>query len=240
MDVKKGSKLYEGKAKKIYATSDPELVIQYFKDDATAMDGEKRGVIKGKGIYNNQISAHLFRFLESYHVPTHFVKTLSDREMLVKKVEIIPIEVVVRNVVAGSLAKRLGEEEGKELEEPIVEFYLKDDAQHDPMISEEEILERELATREELDKIKRLALKINAVLKAFFQRRKLKLVDFKLEFGRHDGEIVLADEISPDTCRFWDAETGERLDKDRFRRDLGNVVEAYKEVHQRVLGGPVV
>jgi len=240
MDVKKGSKLYEGKAKKLYNTDNPDLVIQEFKDAATALDGAKKGTIRGKGAINNQISAHLFRYLESYHVPTHFVRTLSDREMLVKKVEIIPIEVVVRNVVAGSLAKRLGQEEGEELKEPLVEFFLKDDALHDPMISEKEILERGLATKEELQKIKRTALKVNAVLKDFFARRKLRLVDFKLEFGRHHGEILLADEISPDTCRLWDAETGESMDKDRFRRDLPGVVEAYREVHARVLGGPLV
>jgi phosphoribosylaminoimidazole-succinocarboxamide synthase len=240
MNVKKGAKLYEGKAKKMYLTENPELLIQEFKDSATAFDGAKKGTIRGKGAINNQISAHLFRYLESYHIPTHFVRTLSDREMLVKKVEIIPVEVVVRNVVAGSLAKRLNEEEGRDLPEPLLEFYLKDDALHDPMITEEEILERGLATAQELEKIKRMALKVNAVLKDFFARRKLRLVDFKLEFGRHGGEILLADEISPDTCRLWDAETGERLDKDRFRRDLPGVVEAYREVHERVLGGPVV
>ncbi|MDZ7373304.1 MAG: phosphoribosylaminoimidazolesuccinocarboxamide synthase [candidate division KSB1 bacterium] len=240
MNVRKGAKYYEGKAKKLYLTDNPDLLIQEFKDSATAFDGAKKGTIRGKGSVNNQVSAHLFRYLESYHIPTHFVRTLSDREMLVKKVEIIPVEVVVRNVVAGSLAKRLNEEEGRELSEPILEFYLKDDALHDPMITEEEITQRGLANARELDKIKRMALKINAVLKDFFARRKLRLVDFKLEFGRHGNEILLADEISPDTCRLWDAETGERLDKDRFRRDLPGVVEAYREVQERVLGGPVV
>lgn len=240
MNVRKAGKLYEGKAKKLYNTDNPDLVIQEFKDSATAFDGAKKGTIRGKGAINNQISARLFQYLESYHVPTHFVRTLSDREMLVKKVEIIPVEVVVRNIVAGSLAERLGEEEGRDLSEPILEFYLKDDALHDPMITEEEILQRGLATKDELAKIKRMALKINALLKSFFERRKLRLVDFKLEFGRHHGEIVLADEISPDTCRLWDAETGERMDKDRFRRDMPGIVEAYRAVHERVLGGPLV
>lgn len=233
--MKKGELLYEGKAKKMYATDDPDFVIQEFKDDATAFNGKKKGTIKNKGIVNNKISAFIFEFLESYHIPTHFEKVLSDREMLVKKLNIIPVEVVMRNIATGSLVKRYGLEEGKELEYPVLEFYLKNDALDDPMINEHHAVAFGLATPGEMDTISRYGTKINAILKSFFIRRKIRLVDFKLEFGRFKDRIVLGDEISPDTCRFWDLDTGEKLDKDRFRQDLGGIEEAYKEILSRVL-----
>ena len=233
--MKKGELLYEGKAKKLYATDNPDLVIQEFKDDATAFNGKKKGTIKDKGVVNNRISAFIFEFLESYHVPTHFEKVLSDREMLVKKLDIIPVEVVMRNIATGSLVKRYGLEEGKELDYPVLEFYLKDDDLNDPMINEHHAVAFGLATPDEMETISRYATKINAILKSFFIRRKIRLIDFKLEFGRFKDRILLGDEISPDTCRFWDLETGEKLDKDRFRQDLGRVEEAYQEMLNRIL-----
>jgi len=232
--LKKQELIYEGKAKRLYATTDPELLIQEFKDDATAFDGKKKAQIKGKGAINNQISAFLFQYLESYNVSTHFVKTLSETEMLIRKLEMIPVEVVMRNIAAGSLCERYGLEEGKELGYPILEYYLKNDELHDPMINEYHACAFGYATPDEMRFIGRLASKINAVLKAFFIRRDLKLVDLKLEFGRYKGKVILGDEISPDTCRLWDAKTGEKLDKDRFRHDLGGVEEAYQEIRQRV------
>lgn len=239
VNVKKKKKLYEGKAKILFETDSEDYLIQEFKDDATAFDGKKKGKIKGKGTVNNQISAHLFNFLESYHIPTHFVKLLSDDSMVVKRLEMVPVEVVMRNLATGSLVKRYDVEEGMELESPILEFYLKDDAKHDPMINTDHIVSFGHATNEEVNQIKRYAQKINAVLKAFFERRGLILVDFKLEFGRgKNARIVLGDEISPDTCRLWDSETREKMDKDRFRQDLGKVEEAYQEVLNRVLNEP--
>ncbi|MFQ5707137.1 MAG: phosphoribosylaminoimidazolesuccinocarboxamide synthase [bacterium] len=233
--LKKKKLLYEGKAKKMYHTDNEDLVIQEFKNDATAFDGTKKGTIKDKGIINNQLSAYLFNLLDSYHVPTHFVKSYSDNAMVVRRLDMIPVEVVMRNIATGSYVKRNKIKDGTKLEQPVLEFFLKDDEKHDPLISEKEILENEYTTAEELTLIERFARKINAVLKDFFLRRNMLLVDFKLEFGRNKlGKIFLADEISPDTCRFWDATTNEKLDKDRFRHDLGNVEEAYREVFNRV------
>lgn len=232
--MEKRELLYEGKAKQVYATSEPELVIQYFKDDATAFNAQKRGTIAGKGAYNNAISATLFSWLGSQGVPNHFVRVLSEREMLVRRLEIIPVETVVRNVIAGSLAKRLGLEEGKDLPRPILEHYYKNDALGDPLINPWHITVLGFASEAELESINRLALRVNELLREFLFARGLLLVDFKLEFGRHQGELLLGDEISPDTCRFWDAKTREKLDKDRFRFDLGNVENAYAEVHRRI------
>ena len=226
--------LYEGKAKKLFATADPDQLLQFFKDDATAFNAKKRGTIVDKGILNNAISEVFFRMLERAGVPTHFVRRLDDRRMLVKRLEIVPIEMVVRNVVAGSLAKRLGMEEGKVLPEPIVEFYYKSDPLDDPMINEWHALVFKMATKAELDRMVELTLKVNAVLRPFLAERGIVLVDMKLEFGRHHGEILLGDEICPDTCRFWDSSSGEKMDKDRFRRDLGRVEEAYQEIARRV------
>lgn len=235
VSVKKKKKFYEGKAKILYETDDENVLIQEFKNDASAFDGKKKGAIKGKGAINNQISAHLFTFLESYHIPTHFIKVQSDAAMAIKRLNMIPLEVVVRNIATGSYVKRFNVKEGKPFEQPVIEFFLKDDAKHDPIISKDEILASALATPEELRLIERYAQKINAVLKAFFARRDIVLVDFKLEFGRtKTGKIILADEISPDTCRLWDVKSGEKMDKDRFRHDLGKVEEAYQEVHRRV------
>jgi phosphoribosylaminoimidazole-succinocarboxamide synthase len=226
--------LYEGKAKKLFATGDRGLLLQYFKDDATAFNAKKRGTIADKGILNNAISEVFFRLLQREGVPTHFVRRLDDRRMLVKRLEIVPVEMVVRNVIAGSLAKRLGLEEGKPLPEPIVEFFYKSDALDDPMINEWHVLVLGMATKAELDRMVELTLKVNSVLKPFLAGCGIVLVDMKLEFGRCDGEIILGDEICPDTCRFWDSSSGEKLDKDRFRRDLGNVAEAYQEIARRV------
>ncbi len=233
--MEKGNQLYEGKAKKVFETSDPEMLIQYFKDDATAFNAQKRGTIVEKGIVNNKMSARLFTLLEEQGIPTHFVKQLSDRDMLVKKLKIVPVEVIVRNIIAGSLAKRLGIEEGKVAPFPIVEFYYKNDALGDPMIIEDHIKVLGLATEEQIQAMKKYALKINDFLKKFFDERGIMLVDFKLEFGMHKGHLLLGDEIAPDTCRLWDKKTMEKLDKDRFRRDLGNVEEAYQEVLRRVM-----
>lgn len=228
--------LYEGKAKQVWSTADPELVIQYFKDDATAFNAQKRGTIASKGVLNNAISERLFGLLAEAGVKTHFVERLSEREMLVKKLRIFPIEVVVRNVVAGSLAQRLGREEGEKLPSPVVELYYKNDALGDPMINDSHAIVFGLATRADLDTIVATSLRVNDSLKAFFAERNLTLVDFKLEYGRAgDGTILLGDEICPDTCRLWDVTSGERLDKDRFRRDLGRVEEAYQEVYRRVV-----
>lgn len=231
-----GTMLYEGKAKKIFATDQPDRVVQYFKDDATAFNAQKRGTIVDKGVVNNKISERLFRVLEEAGVTTHFIERLSDREMLTKRVTIVPIEVVVRNMIAGSLVKRLGLKEGEPIEPPVVEFYYKNDALGDPLISEEHVRLMKLAEPRIVEEIKQQARKINSVLLPFFKERKMMLVDFKLEFGLHNGTLMLADEISPDTCRFWDAGTKESMDKDRFRKDLGKIEEAYQEVLRRVCG----
>ncbi len=235
--MKKGNLLYEGKAKKVYATDDPSLVIVSYKDDATALDGLKKGSISGKGVINNKMSDYLFELLEKEGVPTHFVSELNDREALVRKVSIVPLEVIIRNISAGSFSKRYGVAEGIVFTEPTIEFSYKNDELHDPLINEYHALALGLATKEEIDRIKALAFKVNSILKDYFKKLNVKLVDFKLEFGRlPDGSIVLADEISPDTCRFWDADTNEKLDKDRFRRDMGGVEDAYREMMKRVFG----
>ena len=235
--MEKTVQLYEGKAKKVYATDDENLVIVSYKDDATAFDGLKKGTITGKGVVNNRMSNRIMQMLEENGVPTHFVKELSERETLVKKVSIVPLEVIIRNISAGSFAKRFGVEEGIVFAEPTIEFSYKNDDLHDPLMNSYHALALGLATKEEINTIKSMAFKINEVMKAYFLTLGVKLVDFKLEFGRlADGTIVLADEISPDTCRFWDAETNEKLDKDRFRRDLGNVEGAYAEMQKRVFG----
>jgi len=236
--MEKTKKIYEGKAKILYETDDPSLLIQYFKDDATAFDATKKGTIKNKGIYNNQITTKIFEFLEKNGIETHFVKSLSEREMLVKKVKIFLIEVTIRNIVAGGMAKLLGLEEGIRLDSPVLEYHYKNDALHDPLINESHIVALKLSTKEELEIIKNSTFEINDLLLKFFSDRQLDLVDFKLEFGRtpasEGSKILLADEISPDTCRLWEKNTGARLDKDRFRRDLGNIEEAYQEVLARV------
>ena len=233
----KKEQLYEGKAKKVFATDDPALVIVSYKDDATALDGLKKGTITGKGVVNNRMSDYLFTLLEKEGTPTHFVKELNEREALVKKVSIVPLEVIVRNISAGSFAKRYGVEEGIVFAQPTVEFSYKNDDLHDPLLNEYHALALGLATKEEIETIKNMAFRVNEILKAYFLRLQVKLVDFKLEFGRlPDGTIVLADEISPDTCRFWDAATNEKLDKDRFRRDMGGVEDAYREMMKRVFG----
>lgn len=236
--MEKQVQLYEGKAKRVYATADENLVIVSYKDDATAFDGTKKGTIMGKGAINNRMSNYLMQLLENEGVPTHFVEELSDRETVVKKVSIVPLEVIIRNISAGSFAKRYGVEEGIAFKRPTIEFSYKNDDLHDPLINDYHALALELATDEEIETIKSMAFKVNEVLKAYFLSLNVKLVDFKLEFGRlTDGTIVLADEISPDTCRFWDADTNEKLDKDRFRRDLGGVEDAYNEMMKRVMGG---
>ncbi|MFH0764955.1 MAG: phosphoribosylaminoimidazolesuccinocarboxamide synthase [Calditrichota bacterium] len=232
--MEKKDLLYEGKAKKLYATDDANLLIQEFKDDATAFDGTKKSRIVGKGEMNCSISAILFDYLESYHLPTHFVKRIAPREMIVKKVEIIPIEAVMRNIATGSLIRRLPFEEGKALEYPIFELYLKNDALHDPLINEYHAYALNLCKPEEIRAMFRFTAKVNAILRAFLERRGLLLVDFKLEFGRYHGELLLADEISPDTCRLWDRKTHKKLDKDRFRHDMGGVEDAYREVLERL------
>ncbi|MFQ5481828.1 MAG: phosphoribosylaminoimidazolesuccinocarboxamide synthase [Nitrospinaceae bacterium] len=234
--MQRGEKLYEGKAKILYATEDPDLVVQFFKDDASAFNGVKKGTIVDKGIVNNQISSRIFSFLESQGVPTHFVRRLSDREALTRKLEIIPVEVVLRNVVAGSLAKRMGRPEGEPLKNPILEFYYKDDDLGDPMINEYHILEFGLATGGEIEQLKTQGFLINSLLTEFFRERGIRLVDFKLEFGRHQGRVLLGDEISPDGCRLWDLKTNEKLDKDRFRFNLGKVEEKYQQVYLLICG----
>ena len=235
--MEKREQLYEGKAKKVFATDDQNMCIVSYKDDATAFNGVKRGTIVGKGVVNNKMTNMLMQLLEKHGVPTHFVKELSDRDTVVKKVKIVPLEVIIRNVSAGSFAKRYGVEEGIVFDEPTFEFSYKNDDLHDPLLNTSHALALKLATKEEIETIHAMALKVNDVLKAFFLDCGVRLIDFKLEFGRlEDGSIVLADEISPDTCRFWDVKTGEKLDKDRFRRDLGNVEEAYQEMMRRVFG----
>ena len=259
-----GQMLYEGKAKKIFATDKPDEVLVYYKDDATAFNGEKKGTINSKGLLNNAITTLFFELLEKEGIPTHFIKKVDDRTMLVKKLDIILIEVVTRNIAAGSLAKRLGWEEGRELPKPVVEFYYKDDALGDPLINRYHAEALGLATQQEMDFLEETALKINAILSGYLKARNTLLVDFKLEFGRapegpysdkttsaskhisrvgtesavqpQRSQILLGDEISPDTCRFWDVATREKLDKDRFRRDLGNVEEAYQEIYNRLKG----
>ena len=235
--MEKLQQLYEGKAKKVYATSDDNLYIVSYKDDATAFNGLKKGTIAGKGVINNRMSNMLMQMLEKQGVPTHFVRELSDRETLVKKVSIVPLEVIIRNVSAGSFAKRYGVREGIVFDAPTIEFSYKNDELGDPLLNRYHALALKLATAEEIDTIERYAFRVNEVLKAYFLKLNITLVDFKLEFGRlPDGSIVLADEISPDTCRFWDVNTGEKLDKDRFRRDLGGVEDAYNEVMRRLMG----
>ncbi|HHW57421.1 MAG TPA: phosphoribosylaminoimidazolesuccinocarboxamide synthase [Clostridia bacterium] len=228
--------LYEGKAKKVYKTEDENYYIIEYKDDATAFNGLKKGTISEKGVLNNKISAILFALLEKNNIPTHYVKRLTDREMLVKKVEILPLEVIIRNYAAGSISKRLGIEEGVKFKTPVLEFCYKNDELGDPMINEYHIEALELATKEEVEVIKESAFKVNEILSEYFLSKDIILVDFKLEFGKSSEGILLADEISPDTCRFWDKNTMEKLDKDRFRRDLGKVEEAYLEILKR-LGG---
>lgn len=232
----KGTMLYEGKAKRVYATDNEDLYIMEFKDDATAFNGEKKGTIGNKGVMNNAISESLYKILMENGIPTHFVEKLNDRETLVKAVKILPLEVLVRNVAAGSLTSRLGIPEGTELPMTVLEFCFKNDDLGDPQINEDHIEAMNLATREQVAQIKVYARKINDILKQIFIEKGVRLIDFKLEFGVHKGEIILADEISPDTCRFWDAVTNEKLDKDRFRRNLGNIEEAYQEILAR-LGG---
>ena len=227
-------KLYEGKAKILYNTPDPDLMIQYFKDDASAFDGKKKGTIVDKGVMNNHMSSRIFQFLESEGVETHFVETLNDREMLVKKLDIIPVEVVLRNIAAGSLCKRLGIEEGRVLDKPILEFFYKSDPLGDPMINECHVDVFGWATKQEVEILKSEGLKINDLMMKFFKERNIRLVDFKLEFGRHKGKVLLGDEISPDGCRLWHSETNEKMDKDRFRFNLGNVEEKYQEVYDLI------
>ena len=233
--MEKLEKLYEGKAKILHKTSDPDLLIQYFKDDASAFDGKKKGTIVDKGVMNNHMSSRIFEYLEENGVKTHFVKNLNDREMLVKNLDIIPVEVVLRNVAAGSLCKRLGIEEGRVFEEqPILEFFYKSDPLGDPMINECHVDIFGWATKEEVEILKSEGIKINKLMVEFFKERKIRLVDFKVEFGRHKGEVLLGDEISPDGCRLWDWETNEKMDKDRFRFNLGSVEEKYQEVYDLI------
>ncbi|PKM83439.1 MAG: phosphoribosylaminoimidazolesuccinocarboxamide synthase [Firmicutes bacterium HGW-Firmicutes-14] len=234
--MEKLEQMYEGKAKKVFRTNDPDLCWIEYKDDATAFDGKKKGTIGNKGILNNRISAHFFNLLESKGVQTHFVKQVNDREQIVRAVKIIMVEVVVRNIAAGSLSKRIGLPEGTMLPRSVLEFYYKDDALGDPLINDYHIQALDLATPEQIKVMSETALKVNEILRDYLRDKKIDLIDFKLEFGVYKGEVILADEISPDTCRFWDIETKEKLDKDRFRRDLGNVEEAYREVLKRLTG----
>ena len=234
--MEKKEQLYEGKAKKVYATEDPALVIVSYKDDATALDGLKKGTIVGKGVINNQMTNRLMAKMEKAGIPTHFVKELSERDTVVKKVSIVPLEVIIRNISAGSFAKRYGVEEGIVFDEPTIEFSYKNDDLGDPLINAYHAIALKLATREEIEHIKEMAFKVNEVMKAYFDHLNVILVDFKLEFGKTaDGTIILADEISPDTCRLWDSKTHEKLDKDRFRRDMGGVEDAYAEIMKRLL-----
>ena len=232
--MEKTEQLYEGKAKKVFATENPDYCIVSYKDDATAFNGLKKGTIVGKGVVNNKMSNYLCKMLEEKGIPTHFVEELNDRDTVVKKVQIVPLEVIVRNKAAGSLSKRLGLPEGTPMKTTVLEFCYKDDDLGDPIVNEYHILAAELATEEEIKKISSMALKINDILCDFFRSVNIDLIDFKLEFGRYKGDIILADEISPDTCRFWDVNTQEKLDKDRFRRDMGGVEEAYAEVMKRI------
>jgi phosphoribosylaminoimidazole-succinocarboxamide synthase len=232
--MKKGKKIYEGKAKILYETDSPEEVIQYFKDDATAFNAQKKGTVQDKGIMNNKISTKIFEFLVAEGIPTHFIRNLSDREMLVKKVQIVQVEVIVRNRAAGSLCRLLGLPEGMTLKTPVLEFCYKRDDLGDPLINEDHIKALDLANAKEIATIKEYTLRINGLMGSFFRNLNLELIDFKLEFGRYKGDIILADEISPDTCRLWEVGTGKKLDKDRFRHDLGNIEEAYQEILSRV------
>ena len=236
-NITKKEQLYEGKAKKVYATNDPDLVIVDYKDDATAFNGEKKGTITGKGVINNKMTNYMFKLLEKEAgVPTHLVEAISDRETIVKKVEIVPLEVIVRNVAAGSFSKKLGIAEGTPLKQPTLEFSYKNDDLGDPFINSYYALGLGLATQEEIDTITKYAFAVNTFMVDFFKKLNIDLIDFKIEFGRFKGQIILADEISPDTCRFWDSTTHEKLDKDRFRRDMGNVEEAYQEIMKRLMG----
>lgn len=235
--MKKLGQLYEGKAKKVFATDDPDIVIVDYKDDATAFNGLKKGTIAGKGVINNRMSNMMFKLMERHGIPTHFVEELSDRETAVRKVQIVPLEVIIRNTAAGSFSKRYGVPEGTKLPVTVLEFSYKNDDLGDPLINDYHALAMQLATPEEIETIKNMAFKVNEVMKEFFKTLNIDLIDFKLEFGRFKGQIILADEISPDTCRFWDMTTGEKLDKDRFRRDMGGVEDAYKEVFSRLTGG---
>ena len=232
--MEKGKMIYEGKAKKVFETSDPDLCIVSYKDDATAFNGQKKGTIVGKGVVNNRMSNFMFKLLEEKGIKTHFVEEINDRETVVKKVEIVPLEVIVRNKAAGSLSKWLGLPVGTPMKTTVLEFCYKDDDLGDPIVNEYHILAAELATKEEVDAIADMALKVNEIMVEFFKSVNIDLIDFKLEFGRYKGGVVLADEISPDTCRFWDIHTQEKLDKDRFRRDMGGVEEAYAEVMKRI------
>ena len=233
--MKKLDMLYEGKAKKVFRTEDEDKYIVEYKDDATAFNGLKKGSIAGKGVINNKMSNLIFQYLEKNGIETHYVQELNDRETVVKKVSIVPLEVIIRNVAAGSFSKRFGVEEGKALLNPVLEFSYKNDELGDPMINDMQILALGLATKEELADLSAQALKINELIKTYFEAKGIRLIDFKIEFGRYHGRIILADEISPDTCRLWDATTNEKLDKDRFRRDLGHVEEAYEEVWRRLI-----
>ena len=234
--MKKMEQIYEGKAKKVFATDDPKIVIVDYKDDATAFNGLKKGTIAGKGVVNNKVSNHFFRLLESRGIPTHYVEQLSDRETAVRRVEILPVEVIVRNRAAGSFSKRMGVEEGTNLACPILEYSYKNDDLGDPFINSYYIRALNIATDEEMEQVKNYSFQINDILKSYLDGFGIELIDFKLEFGRFDGKVILADEISPDTCRFWDKATGKKLDKDRFRRDLGDVEEAYREIISRLMG----
>ena len=236
-NIEKKEQLYEGKAKKVFATNDPNLVIVDYKDDATAFNGEKKGTITGKGVINNKMTNFMFKMLEKEGVPTHLVEEISDRETVVKKVSIVPLEVIIRNVAAGSFSKRMGVEEGKQLLCPILEFSYKNDDLGDPFINDYYALALGIATKEDIDTISKYAFKVNEFMVKFFKGLNIDLIDFKIEFGKTaDGTIILADEISPDTCRFWDSTTHEKLDKDRFRRDMGGVEEAYQEIMKRLMG----
>lgn len=235
-NIVKQEQLYEGKAKKVYATNDPDLVIVDYKDDATAFNGEKKGTISGKGVINNRMTNYIFGMLEKEGVPTHLVEEISERETIVKKVSIVPLEVIIRNVAAGSFSKRMGVEEGTKLLTPILEFSYKNDDLGDPFINDYYALALGLATKEEIETISKYAFKINEFMINFFKKLNIDLIDFKIEFGRFHDQILLADEISPDTCRFWDSTTHEKLDKDRFRRDMGGVEEAYQEIMKRLMG----
>lgn len=232
--MKKVKMLYEGKAKKVYTTEDPDVLIVDYKDDATAFDGQKKGTIVGKGAINNRMTNHIFKLFEKDGIPTHYIEELSDRETAVKKVEIIPLEVIIRNITAGSFAKKMGVEEGIVLKRPTLEFSYKNDDLHDPFINRYYALALDLATEEEIDTIEKYAFQVNEIMKKYFDSLGIDLVDFKIEFGRYKGQVILADEVSPDTCRLWDKETHEKLDKDRFRRDMGNVEDAYNEVFRRL------
>lgn len=232
--MEKTTQLYEGKAKKVYLTTDPDVVMVSYKDDATAFNGIKKGTITGKGVVNNVCSNYMFKMLESKGIPTHFIEEINERETYVKKVEIVPLEVIVRNIAAGSLSKRLGIPEGTKMATTVLEFSYKNDELGDPMINDYHIAAMQLALPEEVETIKEMALKVNDIMSEYFKEIGIELIDFKLEFGRYHGQIVLADEISPDTCRFWDTKTGEKLDKDRFRRDMDDVDKGYREIKKRM------